>query len=97
MQYFIAGIEMEFFLPAVQSLKEKRALRQRLTERLQNRFSLSILECGEQDNLARLQLAAALLWSGEGKARDAGRAVLRAAEEIAGGEAELIHYAVDVY
>lgn len=96
MNYRILIFEMEFFLPAAASLKEKRALRQKLLARLKQRWSLSAIECGEQDSLSRLQIAGALACLSEAAARNAGRAILDAAEEIMASDGEMIRRQTEI-
>lgn len=96
MNYRILCVEMEFFLPAVCSLKEKRGLRSKLLSRLIQRREFSAAECGEQDSLSRLQIAAVKVVLTEKDAANLGRSVIDEAEGILYGDAELIRYDIEI-
>lgn len=96
MNYRILLLEMIFYLPASQSLKDKRQLRQKLMSRLRNRWHLSIAETGAQDSIGRLELAAVLLCRNDQQAANAAEAILEASESIAAGEAELTEHHIDI-
>ncbi|WP_010301395.1 DUF503 domain-containing protein [Kurthia senegalensis] len=53
----IAYAECEFFIPEVHSLKEKRAVLQRMTMRAKQRYNVSIAEIEHQDLWQRTTLA----------------------------------------
>ncbi len=53
----IVYAECEFFIPEVHSLKEKRAVLQRMTMRAKQRYNVSIAEIEHQDLWQRTTLA----------------------------------------
>ncbi|MDO5716875.1 MAG: DUF503 domain-containing protein [Tissierellia bacterium] len=55
------AIEYRLRLFSVDSLKEKRKIRQSLIKRLQNKFHISVAETGEQDSFHVLVIAVALV------------------------------------
>lgn len=96
MNYRILCVELYFYLPYTHSLKEKRALRQKLLDRLKGHFKASVMECGEQENRARLEAAAVVLTADEKSAGNCGRALVDYAEECLMGEAELTDYKIEI-
>lgn len=53
----IVYAECEFFIPTVHSLKEKRAILQRMTMRAKQRFNVSVAEINHQDVWQRTEIA----------------------------------------
>jgi len=45
----IASLVFDIYIPTVHSLKEKRMYRKSLTDKIQNKFNVSIAESHEQD------------------------------------------------
>lgn len=65
----ILSIEMSFDLPSSFSLKDKRRMRQRLIDRLKNKFNISIIESAKQDDYRSLELSAAYVAIDESTAK----------------------------
>ena len=59
MSCLVGLLTIELYLPASQSLKDKRRVLSSLKERLQRRFNVSLAEVDFQDKWQRIQLAAA--------------------------------------
>jgi uncharacterized protein YlxP (DUF503 family) len=57
MSSIIGYMEIELSIPHAKSLKEKRAVVKRITERLKGKFNVSVSEIGEQDKWQRSVIA----------------------------------------
>ena len=57
MSSVIGYLEIEVQIPYAHSLKEKRAVVKRITERLKGKFNVSVSEIGEQDKWQRSRIA----------------------------------------
>jgi len=77
---FYGVARLEFLVPQSRSLKEKRAVLNRLKDRLSNRFSVAVAEVEFQDLWQRGALGVALVAQSEGTARNGLEAVHREAE-----------------
>jgi len=53
----IVYAECEYFIPTAQSLKEKRAILQRMLTRTKQKFNVSVAEIDHQDTWQRTRLA----------------------------------------
>lgn len=60
MSRVVASQTWQLSLPGCASLKEKRSVVRSLKDRLQNRFSLSVAETGDQDVHTRAEITVAL-------------------------------------
>ena len=78
---FYGVARLEFLIPQSQSLKEKRAVLNRLKARLESRFRVAVAEVEFQDLRQRGALGVALIALGEESARNGLQAVRREAEE----------------
>ena len=78
---FYGIARLEFFIPQSHSLKEKRAILNRIKGRIENRFHLAIAEVEYQDLWQRAALGMALIAQGAQSARDGLQAARREAEQ----------------
>ncbi len=78
MYYGVA--RLEFFIGQSRSLKDKRAVLNRLKARLENRFRIAVAEVDYQDLWQRCALGVALVAQGAESARNGLQAVRREAE-----------------
>ncbi len=77
---FYAVARLEILVPQSRSLKDKRAVAQRLRDRLSGRLGLSVVEVDHQDLRQRLAIGVALIALTEQSARNALFAVRREAD-----------------
>ena len=78
--YFAVG-RLEFLIPQSQSLKDKRAVLNRLKDRIRERFHCSVAEVDHQDLWQRGALGVALVVSGAEAGGNALQAIRRVVEE----------------
>jgi len=57
----VAILYLEFFIPAAESLKQKRAVMKGIKERVKNKFNVSVAEIGERDKWQRCTLGVAAI------------------------------------
>lgn len=77
---FVAVARLELLISQSRSLKEKRAVLQRIRDRLQGRFRVSVSEVDHQDLWQRAAVGVALVAQGAPSARDALQAIRREIE-----------------
>lgn len=61
----IASLTLEIFIPASQSLKDKRRVVRSLKDRLRNRFNIAIVELDHQDVHQRAALGIVAIAAGQ--------------------------------
>src|SRR5436190_6722638 len=66
----VAALAVELHLPAVHSLKEKRAVLRPIIDGARNRFSVSAAEVDHQDTWQRATIAVAVVSGAESHVRD---------------------------
>ncbi len=96
MDYRIISLELYIRLPDAHSLKDKRRVRQALTQRLQNRWHLSVLEAGSQEQWQTLELVVVKAAASESSAQNTGQALIDFVDELLLGEGELIDYHLEI-
>lgn len=92
----ILSIEMSFDLPSSFSLKDKRRLRQRLIDRLKNKFNISVIESANQDDYRSLEISAAYLAINESAANIMQDRIHEFVLAQSESEAELIEFYVEI-
>ena len=78
---FYGIARLEFFVPHSQSLKEKRAVMNRIKGRLESRFHMAVAEVGFQDLWQRAAIGFALVTRGAESARNGLEAARREVEQ----------------
>jgi uncharacterized protein YlxP (DUF503 family) len=77
----VGTLELELLLPGAGSLKEKRAVLNRLKDRIRTRFNASVAEVGEQDLWQRARIGVAVVSHADAGCRDLLAAVRRQIEQ----------------
>ncbi len=85
---FTISAKLEFYIPHSHSLKDKRMVRRRLTDRIRSKFNVSVAEVDCQDMLQRLVIGVATVSSTLTQAKKIMDEIIRYAEQDT--EAELI-------
>lgn len=62
----VASLRVELYLPGVRSLKEKRAIVNKLKQRLKNSYNIAVSEVEHQELLQRCALGMALVSNNNG-------------------------------
>lgn len=84
----VGVLTLEFALPAVHSLKEKRAILQKLKARLRVRFNVAVAELDHQDVWQRATVAVVTVASDQRVVEASLHKILDESEKIVGGDAE---------
>ncbi|WP_234985464.1 DUF503 domain-containing protein [Halarsenatibacter silvermanii] len=91
----MAAMRMEFFLPGVTSLKEKRMLLQSFKDKVDNDFNVSVSEVENQDLWQRSVIGVASVSSDKNQLEKIFSAIIQRADETHG--MELIDRKVNYY
>lgn len=90
-------VELRIRLYLSQSLKDKRRVRLRMTERLRQRYNLSIAETAAQDNRQMLELTMAYVALSETAARDMEQTLRDEVDGLLEGEGETVKWQADLF
>lgn len=86
---------LEIYLPHSHSLKQKRNVLRKTTERLRSRFNFSVSEIGHQDLWQRARLGAVAVGPDRGVLEGATDKLVKESERILGGD--LVRYDVEIF
>ncbi len=78
------------------SLKDKRQVRLRLTERLKNQYNVSVAEVGSRDKWQRLDLAIAYVALNQSTAEEMRDKLMNAMDSLLASEAEITAWNADI-
>ena len=78
----VGAARVELHVHGSQSLKEKRGVVRSITQRVRNRFNISVAEVGGQDTWQRAELGVACVSTDQGYAHGQLEAVVRFIERI---------------
>ena len=76
----VGTLEVELFLPGSASLKDKRAVLNRMKDRVRGRFNASIAEIGHQETWQRARIGVAVVSHESSGCRDVLAAIQRVIE-----------------
>jgi uncharacterized protein len=88
-------LTLEIQLPYAHSLKEKRAVVQKLLSRLQSRFNIAVAEMDHQDVWQRATLGIVTISASQKLLESSLQTVLAEAEKILGGDVS--HFTLDFF
>ncbi|MFQ6608272.1 MAG: DUF503 domain-containing protein [Fidelibacterota bacterium] len=93
----IAVITIKIFIPAAQSLKDKRRVLNRIKGRLRSRFNISIAETGGNDKWQRAELTIALAGGSKRHLEKEVQTVQQTLEDFCLGYADVLSTVIDFH
>jgi len=91
----IVFCSLEIYLPYSHSLKEKRNVLRKTSERLRSRFNFSVSEIDHQDTWQRARLGAVSIGPNRRVLESATDKFVRESERILGGD--LVRYEIEIF
>lgn len=91
----IVFCSLELYLPYSHSLKEKRSVIRKTSDRLRSRFNFSVAEIGYQDLRQRARLGAVSVGSDRHTLEKVSSKLIRESERILGGD--LVDFQVEIF